>query len=56
MAAVTLFLFALFVAIKTFSYGIWEFKRKNKVGGIFAILLALADVFLAAEYLIKYCT
>lgn len=56
MAAVLVFTIVLFVAVKTFSYGIWEAKRKNKQGGIFAILLAFADFLLAAEYLIKYWT
>ena len=56
MAAVLVFILVLFVAIKTFSYGIWEGKRENMAGGIFAILLAFLDILLASEYLIKYWT
>lgn len=56
MAAILVFVLVLFAAIKTFSYGVWEAERKNVLGGIFAILLAFADFFIVAEYLIKYCT
>ena len=43
MAAVVVFILVLFVAVKTFSYGIWEVKRRNEAGGIFVIALALTD-------------
>ena len=56
MAAILVFVLVAVVAVKTFSYGVWESKRKNKKGGIFAILLAFADFFLAAGYLIEYWT
>ena len=56
MAAILVFVLVLFAAVKTFSYGVWEAKRKNVLCGIFAISLAFADIFLAAGYLIKYWT
>ena len=54
MAAAVVFILVLFITVKTFSYGVWEAKRKNTAGGIFAIALAVFDLLLAAEYLIKY--
>ena len=56
MAAVLVFVIVSVIAVKTFSYGVWELKRKNKEGGIFAILLAFVNVFLSARYLINYWT
>ena len=56
MAAVLVFVIVLAVAVKTFSYGIWEAKRKNAEGAVFAILLAFGNVVLAVRYLVKYLT
>ena len=56
MAAILVFFVVLIIAVKTFSYGIWEAKRKNREGGAFAIILAFCNLILAARYLIKYWT
>ena len=56
MAAVLVFLIVAAVSVKTFSYGIWEFKRRNRAGGVFALTLATGDILLAAGYLINYRT
>lgn len=56
MAAVVLFILVFLTSVKIFSYGVWEAKRKNAVGGIFAIVLAVCNLFFGAEYLIRYLT
>ena len=56
MAAVLVFFIVSIIAIKTFSYGAWELKRENKAGGVFAMVLAFLNVFLATRYLINYWT
>ncbi|MBR4723936.1 MAG: hypothetical protein IK072_04310 [Clostridia bacterium] len=56
MAAVLVFVIVSVIAVKTFSYGIWEAKRRNAEGAVFAILLALGNVILAVRYLVKYLT
>ena len=54
MTAITVFVIVAAVAIKTISYGVWEAKRRNRKGGIFAILLSCLDIFLAARYIMSY--
>ena len=56
MTAVLVLALVLAVAIKTFSYGLWEIKRENKTGGIFALMLAAVNVILAVRYLVNYWT
>lgn len=56
MAAVLVFFIVILVAVKTFSYGIWEIKRENKEGGAFVMLLAALNVFLAVRYVVNYWT
>ncbi|MCR4718561.1 MAG: hypothetical protein K5768_02920 [Firmicutes bacterium] len=56
MAAVLVFVIVAVVAVKTFSYGVWEAKRQNTEGAAFAIILALGNVVLAVRYLVKYLT
>ena len=54
MAAGLVLVTAIFVAVKTASYGVWEAKRNNIPGGSFAVILALFCVVLASRYFIKY--
>lgn len=56
MAAVLVFVIVSVVAVKTFSYGIWEAKRQNREGAVFAMMLAVGNVILALRYLVKYMT
>lgn len=56
MVAILVFFIVSFIAVKTFSYGVWEIKRQNTVGGIFVMLLAFGNLFLAVRYLINYWT
>ena len=56
MTAVLVFLIVFAVSVKTFSYGIWEAKRQNREGAVFAMMLALGNVILALRYLVKYMT
>lgn len=54
MAAGLVFVIALFVAVKTASYGVWEARRDNVAGGSFAVILAIFCIVLASRYFIKY--
>ncbi|MBR4173622.1 MAG: hypothetical protein IKR46_04540 [Clostridia bacterium] len=54
MAAVFVLVAALAVSVKTASYGVWEIKRKNGAGGVFAILISVLCVAQAVRYLIEY--
>ncbi len=56
MAAVLVFVMVAAISVKTFSYGIWEAKRKNGEGAAFVILLAFCNLILAVRYLVKYLT
>lgn len=56
MAAVLVFFIVSVIAVKTFSYGVWELKRENRTGGVFTIVLAFLNIFLATRYLINYWT
>lgn len=56
MAAVLVLLMVSVIAVKTFSYGIWEAKRRNTEGAVFAVLLAAGNLILAVRYLVKYWT
>ncbi|MBQ7751428.1 MAG: hypothetical protein IJR79_00455 [Clostridia bacterium] len=54
MAAIVVFVIALVSAVKTASYGVWEIKRQNNVGGSAVVLIAVLSLVLAGRYLIKY--
>jgi hypothetical protein len=56
VAAVLVFVMVSVIAVKTFSYGIWEAKRQNREGAVFTMLLAVGNLILAVRYLVKYMT
>lgn len=41
---------AVWVIIKTLSYGVWELKNKNKLAGISAVVLTSTVIFLTYRY------
>ncbi len=53
MADTLLFLVALVVSIRTFSYGLWTLSNRNTLGGIFVFLLS-ASVIALASYLLFF--
>ena len=53
MSDILLFLIAIIVSIRTFSYGIWTFSNKNPVGGIFIFLLS-ASIIALSSYLLFF--
>lgn len=52
-ASIIVFLMVLAVSFRTIIYGIWNFRVKNPIGGIFVLFLALSSVILAVRYVIK---
>lgn len=41
-----LMVFLLWVFIKTLSYGKWTWNKKNKMGAIAIVIIAIAELFL----------
>ena len=56
MIGVIVLIATLASAVKTVSYGIWEFRSKNTAGGIFVMVLAATVIFLSGKYLVNYWT
>ena len=52
MTDVFVFIIVLFIAIRTFSYGMWTFSNKNIKGGVFVIFLSALTSFLSFYILI----
>ena len=56
MAALVVLTTVFFDAVKIFSYGAWEMKRQNRLGGGFVMLLGVSILALAIRYTVRYYT
>ena len=43
---IILIIVLLWISIYTMSYGVWTYKRKNKLGGIMIFFIALVTILL----------
>lgn len=45
---------SLWIFVYTFSYGIWEYRSKNKIGSVFVFLLAVFEIILSVYTVAVY--